>query len=87
MRSVALREVLGERSVVRTLGVVVRVLKEELPRDGVIEGVEVRTVGALLPLKTLEREIELGRLVTLGVETRGVETRGVETRGVETRGV
>jgi hypothetical protein len=78
MRSVALREVLGDRSVVLTVGEVVRVLNDELVREGVIEGVEVRTVGALVPLKTLERETELGRLVTLGVETRGVVTRGVE---------
>jgi aconitase B len=58
--------------VVLALGVVVRALGVKLLREGALVVVEVLIVGALDPLKTLERETELGRLVTVGVVTRGV---------------
>jgi hypothetical protein len=58
--------------VVLALGVVVRGLGVKLLREGALVVVEVLIVGVLDPLKTLERETELGRLVTVGVVTRGV---------------
>jgi hypothetical protein len=58
--------------VVLALGVVVRALGVKLLREGALVVVEVLIVGVLDPLKTLERETELGRLVTVGVVTRGV---------------
>ena len=76
MRSVELREVVGERSVVRIVGAALRLPSEELVREGETEGVVVRIVGAVDPVKTLERE--LVRLVALGVVMRGVVTLGVE---------
>lgn len=57
---------------VLALGVVVRALGVKLLREGALVVVEVLIVGVLDPLKTLERETELGRLVTVGVVTRGV---------------